>query len=167
MSNPRIMELIGTLQGEGDEGAKKEAATELAKLMATETINLESKNATSKAIGNISLMSITDYCSSFESDKDLNCMSTTVNADLLESENPNDYGISWLTSQNDWVYDWTMSRSGFFISDYIAWLVLANGGLVKGGVYDKNAARPVFYLASDVEISGSGTIGDPFRIGIE
>ncbi len=171
LSNPRIMELMGTLQGAGDEGAKKEAATELAKLMATETINLESQNATSKTVGNISLMSVTDYCSSFESDKDLNCMSTTVNADLLGSTETSDFGISWLAPQNEWNegygWEWTMSRSGFRSSAYHAWYVLALGPLNNNYVNLERAARPVFYLASDVEISGSGTIGDPFRIGIE
>ena len=124
-------------------------------------------------------MSVMDYCSSFESDKELNCYSSLVSdnymnyfRDISPMVAVNWYyipltGVTWLTPSMDMQGEWTMSRYGFLGSYYGAWFVGAVGGSVNIGVNYEFATRPVFYLASDVELSGAGTIENPFRTGIE
>ena len=138
---------------------------EITKLESEAMIKTEEK-ATSKISSKVSLMSLTDYCSSFESDKEINCM-TSWYYDSLSGLKETDYGVSWLTPQDNWYWEWTMSRSGFSGSNYFAWIVRAGGGADGNDLSSENAARPVFYLKSDLEISGAGTIDSPFRTGIE
>lgn len=166
LSDPTVMELMGTLE-EGDENAKKEASKEFTKFLSKGTVNLEEKNATSKTIGKVSLMSITDYCSSFENNSEINCMSSLANTELLGSEDPSGFGISWLTTQNDWLYDWTMSRFGFDNGSFLSWFISPIDSIVYERISREYKARPVFFLTSDIELFGNGTIKDPFRIGIE
>ena len=162
----KMSEYQQTMMGGGDENTKKEAGKNYAKLMADFVVTEEAK-ATDKTTGNISLMSITDYCSSFESDKELNCMSSTIALMTMEEEiDLSTLGFTWMTPSIDIMADWTMSRYGFDYSRYDAWGVDARGSADHNHVNYEYAARPVFYLASDVEISGSGTIGGPFRIGL-
>ena len=61
-------------------------------------------------------------------------------------------------------YEWTMSRYGFNGSYYLAWPVYSDGNVSTGYLNNTRSVRPVFYLKSDVAVSGSGTISDPYMI---
>ena len=144
-----------------------------AKLMADFVVTEEAK-ATDKTTGNISLMSITDYCSSFESDKELNCMSSAMVNLLIniggvggETIDTSFLGLTWLTPSMDIGYEWTMSRIGYGRGSIEGWSVYANGIVQNYFVSNQYDARPVFYLTSDINLSGEGTIDNPFTIGIE
>ena len=65
--------------------------------------------------------------------------------------------------------EWTMSRYGFNTSDnlYYVWTIIASGGAFNDGVADSNVVRPTFYLTSDIELIGEGTISEPFEIDYE
>ena len=83
---------------------------------------------------------------------------------------------SWIHFQKDGYnkftdYDdeWLITRFGVIKSSdtYVTARRLSKTGHLTGSVLNSLlGARPVFYLTSDVEISGSGTIGDPFTIGL-
>ncbi len=165
----KMSEYEQTMMGGGDENTKKEAAKNYAKLTADFVVTEEAK-AADKTTGNISLMSITDYCSSFESDKELNCMSSTIALMTMEEEiDLSTLGLTWMTPSSDIMTEWTMSRDGFSGTICSAWGVDADGFAADGGVVNVEiAARPVFFLTSDIELSGEGTIASPFRVaGIE
>ena len=79
-----------------------------------------------------------------------------------------DYESSAITS-NNWMYmglyEWTInphssSRDSVFrVGSY--------GNLRTGSAYDGDAARPVFYLKSNVEFNGgTGTSSDPYRLAV-
>ncbi|MBQ7031932.1 MAG: hypothetical protein IJN13_06200 [Bacilli bacterium] len=63
-------------------------------------------------------------------------------------------------------YEWTMSRYGANSSGkYYVWYVISNGQVNNGTLTRAYSVRPVFYLTSDVEITGgTGTVDDPFII---
>jgi len=62
-------------------------------------------------------------------------------------------------------YDWTMVRYGYFSGHYFAWYVNPDGSVGRQNLNLTRSVRPVFYLTSDVEITGgTGTIDDPFII---
>ncbi len=83
-----------------------------------------------------------------------------------------------LSSSSTYSYsnEWTMTRYGqkYFGSSYYEWLV-TNSSDRLGGLLDssngfgtlKYAVRPVFYLTSEVKLSGGGTESDPFIINVE
>ena len=61
--------------------------------------------------------------------------------------------------------EWTMSRYGLRSDGYYyAWCVGPEGGVGIGHLEFAISIRPVFYLKPEIEISGSGTIDDPFLI---
>ncbi len=64
-------------------------------------------------------------------------------------------------------YEWTMTRSGTDGYGYEAWGVRSDGPLNRFGVAYTyaSAVRPVFYLSSDVKLTGQGIETDPFIIG--
>ena len=79
-----------------------------------------------------------------------------------------DYESSAITS-NNWMYmglwEWTIiphllfSYSVFFVYNY--------GSLNINGAYSGSAARPVFYLESNVQLEGgNGTSSDPYRLAV-
>ncbi len=80
---------------------------------------------------------------------------------------------NWLFIQNGWSSngdsnEWTMTWFGYQgggVSDYLAWGV-NNGGLLNAfRVTDSSwAYRPVFYLVSNITLTGTGISTDPFRI---
>ncbi|MBQ8901970.1 MAG: hypothetical protein IJY87_02750 [Bacilli bacterium] len=76
---------------------------------------------------------------------------------------------AWIhLSQNDSgapsSYEWTMSRYGLNVS-YRAWGVVSSGSVSRYNLTSAHSVRPVFYLTSDIEITGgTGTIDDPFLI---
>ena len=61
-------------------------------------------------------------------------------------------------------FEWTSSRYGVYYGYYDAWRVHSYGGVNDGYVNFTVSVRPVFYLTSDVELSGEGTIGSPYII---
>ena len=76
------------------------------------------------------------------------------------------YDNSTITS-NNWMYmglyEWTITPYSSY-SDRV-FRVSDNGRLSNGNAYIGFSARPVFYLESDVELSGgSGTSDDPYAL---
>jgi len=61
-------------------------------------------------------------------------------------------------------YEWTSSRSGATSGYYYAWSIRSLGGVNSVTVDTTYSARPVFYLTSDVKISGEGTSTNPYII---
>ena len=125
-------------------------------------MNLNSKNSligdwqiiTSK----IGLMYVSDYAIS-------------IGSDYLEqkiNENFSHFSLSWMhLSRNDLYpprsYEWTMSRYGS-TTWFASWYVCDDGYVYPYAVYDGQSVRPVFYLTSDVSITGEGTIDNPYII---
>ena len=95
---------------------------------------------------NIGLMSAADY----------------VNAGAQDTTN-------WLFIQNGltgnaYENEWIMSRYGNHYGGYNAWEVKPDEGLSWASVVNPFAVRPVFYLTSNIELSGKGTEDNPFTI---
>ena len=62
-------------------------------------------------------------------------------------------------------FEWTMSRYGLYSGNYLAWRVTSDGGVNNHYVTNTYSVRPVFYLTSNVKITGgTGTSTDPFII---
>ena len=79
-----------------------------------------------------------------------------------------DYESSAITS-NNWMYmglyEWTITPSSSSSSGVFA--VSSYGNLRTGSAYYGYAARPVFYLKSNVEFNGgTGTSSDPYRLAV-
>ncbi len=180
----KMMEYLQTIRGEEDLEVKKESAKNITKLYSDFFIKEESK-LSNKIIGNISLMNLTDYCSSFESDKELNCMSSMV-ATMLSSSGGVDgsidtslYALTWMTPKIEWDtndgsgwddnsgLEWTMVRSLFDGYSDNVWAINGDGLIEYVTLIDIRVSRPVFFLTNDIELSGEGTIDNPFTIGIE
>ncbi len=62
-------------------------------------------------------------------------------------------------------YEWTMTRYGYS-RGYYARRVYNNGTVDSNYLGSTNAVRPVFYLKSDVMITGKGTITEPYMISL-
>ena len=83
-----------------------------------------------------------------------------------------DYNVcktSWIhLSNNDSDYDssseWTMMRYGAYSGVYQAWNIKSNGSFSKNSLTVSVVVRPVFYLISDVTITGEGAIDNPYII---
>ena len=84
---------------------------------------------------------------------------------------------NWLYVKNGWstsstltgnsLNEWTMSRYGYANDDgnyFRAWGVYASGYLGNPYVNNAYAVRPVFYLQSEINLTGTGKSDDPFRI---
>ena len=62
-------------------------------------------------------------------------------------------------------YFLTMSSSDFLSSGVArVFIVMSHGGLDSGYVRAEFGVRPVINLRPDLEITGSGTITDPFQV---
>ncbi len=61
-------------------------------------------------------------------------------------------------------YEWTMTRYGRDGYYYLAWNVYTGGTLDHDIVDLTRAVRPVFYLSSNIKLSGEGTETSPFII---
>ena len=112
--------------------------------------NLESSLVTENNF-QIGLMYLSDYYYA-------NNNNGTVNCGYSEC-------FSWLNLN---LYEWTMSRYGFIISDNVnrAWMIGSNTGVGQADViHGFSEIRPVFYLTTEVEyIGGSGSISNPILI---
>lgn len=164
----KMEEYMRTAISGEDENEKKEATNNFAKLVADFYVTEEAK-AIDKITGNISLMSITDYCSSFESDKKLTCASSHLGyykALIGEDDVVSTVGCTWMTPSAEIFMEWTYSRFGFVDNSFNAYGVAAAGLAGGSFVSDKYPIRPVFFLTSDIELSneGEGTIESPFKV---
>ena len=82
--------------------------------------------------------------------------------------NLNSYNNSIITS-NNWMYmglsEWTIIPSSS--DSYFVFVVYSIGFLINANAYNGYAARPVFYLESNVQLEGgSGTSNDPYRLAV-
>ena len=80
----------------------------------------------------------------------------------------NDYESSAITS-NNWMYmglyEWTITPSSS--GSNLVFYVVYNGFLSNSSANFGSAARPVFYLKSNVEFNGgTGTSSDPYRLAV-
>ena len=105
--------------------------------------------------GNIGLISHSDY---LRANSDMvNCGTDKTNYENYET-----------CRNTDWTYIsgsywWTISPDAGDSS--LVWRVRDDGRLGNGNVYySGNAPRPAAYLKSDITLSGSGTLLDPFKI---
>ena len=61
--------------------------------------------------------------------------------------------------------EWSMSSFGRNDNDVeAAWFIDSSGYISDGEKWEEKYARPVFYLTSDVTISGEGAIDNPFIV---
>ena len=97
---------------------------------------------------------------------------------------PSDYGYAaspenWTTdlrdydnttnTDNNWLYmglyEWTITPNSSYSTNMFR--VHGSGNLNNSIAYNSNSARPVFYLESNVELSGgTGTQSDPYRLAV-
>ena len=171
--------MVNAIQGrdgsELNDDQKREKIKEASKMYSEALIKKESE-LTDNIQANIGLMNLTDYCDSFESNGTYNCDTSRYNDSLDETKNE-DFGVTWLTPRTEWKinndYEWLMSYNRLE-QDYrgdrsMSWAII-NSGEVDGYAYITAScfSRPVFFLTSDIELSGEGTIENPFRVaGIE
>ena len=82
---------------------------------------------------------------------------------------------NWLFIINGWntnsslsgnsATEWTMTRRGKVDRGYAGWYVLYNGTLGNWNTLNEQfSVRPVFYLQPQINLTGKGTVDDPFRI---
>lgn len=105
--------------------------------------------------GNIGLIAHSDYL--------------RANSDMTNCGTDKTFRKNYRTCQNtNWMY--ISGRSWWTISPYAGtshyvWLVFADGTLAGLNAYNSgNAPRPAAYLKSDITLSGSGTLEDPYKI---
>ncbi len=82
--------------------------------------------------------------------------------------NLNGYNNSTITS-NNWMYmglfEWTITPIS--VSSNLVFYVTGSGNLPGSNAHNVYAARPVFYLESNVELNGgSGTLSDPYTLAV-
>ena len=89
-----------------------------------------------------------------------------------------DYYNSWTyaTNKDSWLHithgitggrstnEWTMTGYGRESYNFRAWMVVTGGTLYASYQYNGSAVRPVFYLSSNIKLSGSGIESSPFII---
>ena len=116
----------------------------------------------------IGLMSVSDYYFSVSEDGNIICW---VGTNVL----PNECKNTWLhisnngntldASNNEWI----INRYGLFRNHYESNRICSDGTVDQGCtgyLVNEFAIRPVFYLTSDIKLSGEGTIETPFMINI-
>ncbi len=64
-------------------------------------------------------------------------------------------------------YEWTLERYPCDSEKCFAYDITSNGDFMMNGLTNNYAGRPVFYLSSDILITGEGTLAEPFKIGLE
>jgi len=118
----------------------------------------------------IGLMYVSDYLLSLgESALDYTSSNSTHRASMktgwMYISNNDSESLSTTASSPPAQAEWTMSRFGANSAGwYYALFVGSDGGVNDRGVYLTNSVRPVFYLTSDVSITGDGTIESPYII---
>ncbi len=164
----KVNELYAAIYGldgsELNDDQKREKVKEISKMYSNALMKKENELTDNKE-ANIGLMSLTDYCGSFESNGTYYCWTSAYSDAFYEATNE-DYGVTWLTSKGDWGWDWTIEKEGSGDIGDSVWVVLAYGNFSNYASTDGAAARPVFFLTSDIELTddGEGTIENPFRV---
>ena len=107
----------------------------------------------------IGLMYVSDYTLSLGSSALAITGGTYTNRTTLKT--------GWMhQSNNDTTADtteWTLSRYGYNIGDFIAWGVASDGYVTYPSVYYTRGIRPVFHLTSDARINGgNGEYENPY-----
>lgn len=130
---------------------------------ANSVYNKEMSTDNAKVTDEIGLMYIHDYMYSGKSGG-RNCYKS--DSDYATCKN------SWLHISNngkssDSNAEWTIAKNGQMGTEnsYVTWGIQTNGGVNDNNYLDDALmVRPVFYLSSDVSITGSGTSTDPFVV---
>ena len=77
-------------------------------------------------------------------------------------------GVTWNNPQfgylNTGKYYWTISPCDFHYGNAHVFHVWSDGSLGSDYVYNSGGVRPVINLRSDVQLTGSGTTSDPFKV---
>ncbi len=71
---------------------------------------------------------------------------------------------------NSWLFksmEFTMTRKGFEGTSLVIRTIYRNGNFDSNRSYASLSIRPVFYLSSDILITGEGTISEPFKISLD
>lgn len=136
------------------------------KIYGEETFNREIQKKSIPA--KIGLMYLSDYYFAVSEDGNVECWIL----DTLPKECKN----NWLhisnngNASNTTKTEWTMTRFGLYQeSRYQTHRIVYDGGIDNntiGDVTNEFYVRPVFFLTSDIDISGEGTIENPFIIDI-
>ncbi len=152
-----------------NDAQKREKVKELSKMF-SEALMKRENELIDNVQANIGLMNLIDYCSSFESNSVYNCMTSEYYDKFDEVNNNENYGLTWLTiGFENGGSELLLSHLGFVRYDYRTWSVKAAGFVDSYQLMTTpSQTRPVFFLTSDIELSGEGTIASPFRVaGIE
>lgn len=106
--------------------------------------------------GNVGLISLSDYL--------------LANSDVANCESVMNFGMNYETCRNtNWMYidgsDWWMITPGIDDHERVFYVSKVGDLHYIRAFYPDFAPRPAAYLRSDITLSGSGTISDPFTIG--
>ncbi len=161
----KMSEYEEIMYSDAEDRTIKEAYKNYGEIFSNFLVNEEKKGVVNKTVDKVSIMNLTDYCSSFESNGYLNCMDSQMFfVDYYES---GDYiGLTWLTPD----YNFAIFRTTSKLDDGLntTWGFVTSEFINQEWGYDTEFfINPVFFLTSDIELSGEGTIDTPFTIGIE
>jgi len=121
--------------------------------------------------GKIALMNITDYI-----ETSINPQCTSVYSNFYYNTNYYYDGSQHIAGYDNWpcsnrtynwlpkaILEWTISASTYNL--YCMWYVNADGFFNYGnGASNPGGIRPVFYLKSDISLTGDGSETNPYRI---
>lgn len=105
--------------------------------------------------GNVGLISLSDYL--------------LANSDVANCESLINFNVNYETCRNtNWMYidgsDWWMITPGIDDRERVFYVSKVGDFHYLVAYYSDFAPRPAAYLRSDITISGSGTVSDPFTI---
>ncbi|MBP3921129.1 MAG: hypothetical protein J6D28_06165, partial [Bacilli bacterium] len=73
---------------------------------------------------------------------------------------------NWPCTKDNWLFkgitEWSLSANSYYRNG--VWSVSGTGYFDYNRPYNALGARPAFYLKSSIQLSGSGTISDPYRV---
>ena len=128
----------------------------------------------SKWRGNIGLMTITEYVEASLNSECYNVYSNFIyNTKYWYADDGSDqktqHNQTWVCGIDNWLANqegtiWTMTP--FVLTNYGVYLILKNNSIFATGASDTGRSYPVFYLKSNVDITGDGTINSPYVISI-
>ena len=118
------------------------------------SVQIASENGTTWS-GNIGLISHSDY---LRANSDMtNCGTDKTNLENYETCRNTDW--MYISGSYWWIISPNAGRS------YSVWIVADDGGLLDSYADNSGRApRPAAYLKSDITLSGSGTLEDPYKI---
>ena len=114
------------------------------------------QEAAYKWSGKVGLMTATDYVRASTNSACTNVYNYRNNSSCYNN-----------SSTHNWLYknanQWTMAPYSHSSAPYV-WYAYSSGYLYNGYAYDSRGVRPVLYLASCINLTGSGTSDDAFQI---